>query len=195
MNVQKKQIRWLLGIGMAGVMSFGLLYLMGYQQAVWEREEIVHQIQKLESERSYFLANQGSLDRLLQQVDSLSRRLKEVEEHFISLREFPRALQETAGLAFPLRLRVMGADPQLQRFEATRTDSSRVHPLYLEWRVRGSYFQIGKFIQDWNKLPFEQLPVGIELQRLQRPPFLLEARITSKVFIVNTKGVENDQES
>ncbi|NOX38453.1 MAG: hypothetical protein GXO78_13045 [Calditrichaeota bacterium] len=184
MNAQKKQIRWLLGILVVGLISFSLLYLLGYQSAVLEREELIHQIQKVEGERDYFIQHQGSLEQIQQQVDSLSRVLKAVERRFLTVREFPRVLRETAALATPLGLQIFSADPDIESFEAIVEDTARVKPLYMMWRLRGSYLQIGKFLQAWENLPFYQMPVAVEIQRLEKKPRVLEARIRSRVFIM-----------
>ncbi len=184
MNAQKKQIRWLLGILVTGLISFSLLYLLGYQSHILEREELIHQIQKVESERDYFIQHRGAREQIQQQVDSLSRVLAAVEQQFLTVREFPQVLRETATLASPLGLQIISADPDIEEFEALGQDTTQVKPLFLTWRVRGGYLPIGKFLQAWENLPFYQMPVAVEIQRMEKTPRLLEARIRSRVFIM-----------
>lgn len=113
-----------------------------------------------------------------------NQRLEEVKARFVEKEDLTKVSKKLEGFARDYDLRLVDFAPV---FEDYFVDTSKtvIKALPLAVTVRGNYLDIGRFVENWGKLPFYLEADGIALQRAKPTSNNLEATISSKLYSWN----------
>jgi Tfp pilus assembly protein PilO len=131
-------------------------------------------------------ASQANVDiqnienRLLEEGKSL----EEVRSKFVEKDDLASVSRKIEDFARKYDLRLIDFAPVFEDYFAD-TSKTIIKALPLAITVRGRYLDVGKFIENWEQLPFYLEPKGIVIQRLAANSNDLKATITSELYSWN----------
>lgn len=110
--------------------------------------------------------------------------LEEVRSRFVEKDDLAKVSRKIEEFARGYNLRLTDFAPVFEDYFAD-TSKGAIKALPLAITVRGRYLDIGKFIENWENLPFYLEPKGIMIQRVT--PFTndLKAIISSQLYSWN----------
>ncbi len=126
---------------------------------------------------------QINLDMMKKRFEEEQKRLEQEQSKFIKRDELGKVTKALSQLANRYNLKLVDFSPGLKNYFEVK--EGRIVPLPLSITLIGRYVQIGKFIEEWNSLPFYLIPQELTLERLDKNGYDLQAVIETKLYTWN----------
>jgi Tfp pilus assembly protein PilO len=111
-------------------------------------------------------------------------KLEAVKARFVEKDDLASVSRELGNFAKKYNLRLTDFAPVFDEYYSDTTNTT-VKALPLAITVKGTYLNIGRFIEDWGNLPFYLEANEISMQRFKPKSNDLEAVISSKLYAWN----------
>lgn len=112
------------------------------------------------------------------------KRLEEERTRFVGKAELSDVTYRLKDFAKSYKLQLMDFSPVLENYFAASPDD-KIVALPIQIGVHGAYMDIGKFVENWHKLPFYLIPEELKIERENPESNVLVANITAALYTWN----------
>lgn len=178
----RKKFSYILSVLLLAVLVAWFMFL--YHPKSIEINDIQLRIKEMQD--NLVSANKANIDieNMEKKLLDGNQRLEEVKTRFVEKEDLTRVSKKLEGFAKDYDLRLVDFAPVFEDYFVDTTKTA-IKALPLAITVRGNYLNIGRFIENWGKLPFYLEASGIALQRAKPTSNNLEATISSKLYSWN----------
>jgi len=111
--------------------------------------------------------------------------LENVKKRFLKKNELEKATAQTDALAKQFNLKLKEFSPVLESYLASSGQNKKIQGYPLVITVEGRYVNIGKFIDNWENLPFYMTPYELKIKRVEEGRNELQAMISGTLYAFN----------
>ncbi len=110
-------------------------------------------------------------------------RLDEERAKFVQRKDLGKVTLKIQSLARKYDLKLVDFSPGFKDYFTQKEE--KIIPLPLTITLVGRYIKIGKFVEEWEHLPFYLVPQAIIMERLDKNGYDVQAVIDSKLYTWN----------
>lgn len=131
-------------------------------------------------------ASQATVDieNIEKKLQMEKNKLEDVKGRFVNKDDLAKVSKQIGDFAKNYNLKLTDFAPVFEDYFAD-TSNTDIKELPLAISVSGKYLDIGRFIENWEKLPFYLEAKQISIQRISPVSNILEATISSKLYSWN----------
>ncbi len=117
-------------------------------------------------------------------LEKEKKNLENLKKRFVDKNNLTEVTITMKHFASRYGLELVDFAPVLENY-FSQNPKSRVLPLPLAITIKGDYIQMGRFIEDWQKLPFFIIPEEIVVEKPDENKNDLQAVVTGKLYCWN----------
>lgn len=125
-----------------------------------------------------------NIDNVQDRYELIQKKLEKQKSKFIRRNELSRVTSRMDEMAKEHNLKLVDFAPALENYFA-KDKSAVIVTLPLVVTVEGNYIDIGRYLENWYKLPFYITTDEIELNRKKEKNTKLESKISAKLYTWN----------
>ncbi|MCD6373967.1 MAG: type 4a pilus biogenesis protein PilO [Caldisericaceae bacterium] len=110
-------------------------------------------------------------------------RLQKEKSKFVRKQDLGKVTKALQELAKKYDLKLVDFSPGFRDYFEKQDE--KIIPLPLSVTLVGRYLSIGRFLEEWENLPFYLIPVSIILEKLDKNGYDIQAVIESKLYTWN----------
>ena len=110
-------------------------------------------------------------------------RLQKEKSKFVRKQDLGKVAKALQELAKKYDLKLVDFSPGFRDYFEKQDE--KIIPLPLSVTLVGRYLSIGRFLEEWENLPFYLIPVSIILEKLDKNGYDIQAVIESKLYTWN----------
>ncbi len=111
------------------------------------------------------------------------QRLETEQAKFIKKQDLGKVTRQLQQLAQKFNLKLVDFSPEFRDYFDKQDE--KIIPLPLSITLIGRFLAIGKFIEEWEKLPFYLIPESLILERLDKNGIEIQAVIEAQLYTWN----------
>jgi len=177
------------------VLSMVLIVGFGYWSLFFnarQKEDLVNVNYELEQimakVRSAQMAREN-IALLKKRYDEEQKKLHLERQRFVDKSDLSVVTGQLKQFAAKYHLQLMDFSPAFESYFAS-SKYNRIIALPIELSVEGKYLDIGRFIEDWDKLPFYLVADELSITRTEYDPNMLKAQVKSLLYTWNDANKE-----
>lgn len=125
-----------------------------------------------------------NIDNVQDRYELIQKKLEKQKSKFIRRNELSRVTSRMDEMAKDFNLKLVDFAPALENYFA-RDQAAVIVTLPLVVTVEGNYIDIGRYLENWYKLPFYITTEEIELAGKNENQTTLESKISAKLYTWN----------
>ncbi len=133
-----------------------------------------------------------NINLLKQRYEEEQKKLHLERQRFVDKNDLSIVTERLKKFAAKYHLQLMDFSPAFENY-FTSSKYERIIALPIELGVEGKYLDIGRFIEDWDKLPFYLVADELSIERTEYNPNILKAQVKSLLYTWNEVNKEEER--
>ncbi len=159
-------------------------YIFSYQEQLLETQQAETKLQQILTKvRSARLA-QSNMKTIEGQFKNQQINLEKERTRFMNKSDISNVTEKLKKFAVEYKVKLMDFAPRFEEY-FTENPNMKIIDLPLEITVHGRYADIGRFIENFNQLPFYLIADELTIERVEEESNELKAQIITKLYTWN----------
>ena len=162
------------------VLSIFLWYYFIYLPQIDELNQINILLTETSQKVSMARNAQINLEKIRERFEIEQSKLKKERSKFVRRDELGKVTKALRNLAKKHNLKLVDFSPGLKNYFEEK--KAKIVPMPLSITLIGRYIEIGKFIEEWETLPFYLIPRELTLEKVDKYGYDVQAVIETKLY-------------